>query len=539
MRSYEKSPGGSNRMGAPVRVGEVVAGKFEVTRELGSGGMGVVVEARHRVLDRLVALKFMHAELSTNVQATERFLAEAKAAARLKNEHVGRILDADCLPNGVPYIVMEYLEGRDLGRILAEHRGPLIVADAVEYVLQACEAMIEAHVHGIVHRDLKPQNLFVTMRQDGGALVKVLDFGISKVQFVQGLTAAHQLIGSPPYMSPEQIRSPSSVDARADLWSLGVILYQLLSKQLPFTAEAPHAVMLQILSETAVPLAALRPDLPPELTDTVGRCLQKDPRDRFASAAELMQPLFPFARDRTRAAMSLIDQVKTSTLPESRLRPPSLDTDMAVIPNPFGGTDVATAPATDQTTCGSAASSRAMPNVIERKHHVGIAVVAGLLGLAALIVIVRWRLSNDVPGPAVVRDLSAAEPTPTSDALDAPVSHDIAVTPVALQHPSEMSDANAPQPSDTLPAQRATKSTTIADQHGAPSDAAAPEDAPAGNELLEGRVATKPMGVPARSKSYSRPHPKSGIDAGPQTTPPDAPFLEPARTDDVPPLTPR
>src|SRR6185503_6445017 len=178
-------------MGAPVRIGDVLAEKYKVTKILGVGGMGVVVAARHCELAKLVALKFMHEETSSNEEVTDRFLREARATARLRNEHVVRVLDVGRLPEGVPYIVMEYLEGRDLGQIVAA-RGPLEVGDVAEYLLQACEAMAEAHVQGIIHRDLKPQNLFLTTRQDGRRLVKALDFGISKVPFSQGAASTSQ-----------------------------------------------------------------------------------------------------------------------------------------------------------------------------------------------------------------------------------------------------------------------------------------------------------------------------------------------------------
>src|SRR5580704_3122104 len=239
---------------APVRVGDVLADKYEVTRVLGEGGMGVVVAAMHRELEKLVALKFMHEELSVDADATERFLREAKSAARLSNEHVGRVLDVGRLPNGVPYIVMEYLEGKDLAE-LVRSRGRLPVAEVVEYLLQTCEAMAEAHALGVIHRDLKPHNLFVTTRPDGRSLIKVLDFGISKSMFANASpTITAQTMGSPSYMSPEQMRSARSVDTRTDIWSLGVILYELLAGCLPFVGETMPELLIRVLSEPPAPL---------------------------------------------------------------------------------------------------------------------------------------------------------------------------------------------------------------------------------------------------------------------------------------------
>ena len=297
-------------MVAPVRIGDVLANKFEVRRILGIGGMGVVVAALHLELDKLVALKFMREELSANEKATERFVREARAAARLNNEHVARVFDVGRLPSGVPYIVMEYLEGHDLAAVLAR-QGPLPIADAAEYLLQTCEAMADAHSQGIIHRDLKPQNLFLAMRPDGRPFVKVLDFGISKVQFVEagGPTSTAQGMGSPAYMAPEQMRSARDADARADIWSMGVILYELLGGALPFHGETLPELLLAVLQERPVSLAGIRDGLPAGLLRAVERCLEKDRERRFANVAELAHELVPFAPDRGRAAMSLIERM--------------------------------------------------------------------------------------------------------------------------------------------------------------------------------------------------------------------------------------
>jgi serine/threonine-protein kinase len=280
-------------MGAGVQVGDVLAEKYEVTRILGMGGMGVVAAAHHRELDRRVALKFMHEEVADE-QVIDRFLCEARAAARLQSEHVGHVLDVGRRADGVPYLVMEYLEGRDLAQISAQ-RGPLDVAEVVEYILQACEAMAEAHARGIVHRDLKPRNLFVAMRPDGRPLVKVLDVGISKERLVPVPDVIHAALGSPAYMAPEHVRSARAVDPRADIWSLGVILYQLLVGALPFAGATITDVIFRVMIDPAPPLAAARPDLPPGLVAVIERCLEKDRAKRFDSVAALAYELMPFA----------------------------------------------------------------------------------------------------------------------------------------------------------------------------------------------------------------------------------------------------
>jgi serine/threonine protein kinase len=282
--------------GSSIEPGQVLGGKFRVERVLGKGGMGIVVAARHLGLDELVALKFMLPEVLSSRDAVDRFLREARSAVKLRGENVCRVMDVGELENGAPYIVMEYLEGVDLGQELAR-RGTLSLAEASAFVVQACEAMAEAHALGIVHRDLKPQNLFLTRRANGSALVKVLDFGISKANIGQAgaQTQTQQLMGSPAYMSPEQMRSAKNVDARTDVYALGAILYQLLSARLPFVADTLPELCLKVMSDPPVPLRQLRPDVPPGLEALVMRCLEKDRERRPASVSELAASLVPFA----------------------------------------------------------------------------------------------------------------------------------------------------------------------------------------------------------------------------------------------------
>ncbi|HEX6767298.1 MAG TPA: serine/threonine-protein kinase, partial [Polyangiaceae bacterium] len=286
-------------MDLPLREGELIAGKYAVERVLGEGGMGVVVAARHLELGERVALKFLLPEAAKLPEACVRFVREARAAARVKGEHVARVLDVGTAESGMPFIVMEYLEGRDLGRSIEAH-GPLAVTDAVHYVLQACEAVAQAHAIGIVHRDLKPANLFLTTSPDGSPLVKVLDFGISKATSVfshtlsPDLTTVNASVGTPQYMSPEQARDAGKVDARTDVWGLGAILYELLVGKPAFDGDSVPAIVMMIATEEPAALEGSRGDVPVALAAVVRRCLQKNREERFANVAELARALEPF-----------------------------------------------------------------------------------------------------------------------------------------------------------------------------------------------------------------------------------------------------
>src|SRR5580698_7104571 len=246
-------------LSAPVREGDLLAGKYRVERVLGAGGMGIVVAARHIELEQLVAIKFVRDEAIGSEDAVQRFLREARAAVKLKSEHVARVLDVGKLESGAPYMVMEYLEGSDLGKVLTDF-GPSSLEAAADWVLQACEAVAEAHAAGIVHRDLKPENLFLARTVGGVMKIKVLDFGVSKAMAgsngdLLGLTRTRAMLGSPLYMAPEQMRSSRDVDARCDVWALGVVLFQMLTRRWPFEADTMPALCLKVVSEPPMSLA--------------------------------------------------------------------------------------------------------------------------------------------------------------------------------------------------------------------------------------------------------------------------------------------
>jgi serine/threonine-protein kinase len=287
-----------------VHVGDVLLGRYRVERILGAGGMGVVVAVTHIELGTHLALKLIRPDRQRHALAVDRFFREARAATRVGGEHIAQVMDVGMLETGAPYMIMEHLVGRDLGEEL-QARGPLPTEEAVEIVLQACVAVAAAHAAGIVHRDLKPKNLFLTRRPDGSPLVKVLDFGIAKALddesggSLEALTVSGAVLGSPMYMSPEQIKSASDVDHRTDVWSLGVILYELLSGCLPFGGSSVAARLARIVADAPVPLRQARPDVPAKLDAQVMRCIEKDVARRTPSVAALAQGIAPFAPSRT------------------------------------------------------------------------------------------------------------------------------------------------------------------------------------------------------------------------------------------------
>jgi eukaryotic-like serine/threonine-protein kinase len=296
--SAAPSPAGP---GSPrVVEGDLVAGRYRVEQILGVGGMGIVVAASDLTAGRRVAIKFMLPEVAARPEALERFVREARALMKIDSAHVARIFDAGNLASGAPYIVMEHLEGRDLrSRLAAE--GPLPPEEAAEIVRQACVALDAAHARGVLHRDLKPANLFLAADQGGGTLLKVLDFGIAKFLSPDpsiedtALTQSAVVVGSPRYMSPEQIGGERDLDERTDVWSLGVVLYELLSGALPFEGRSAAEICLQVVTAAPPPLETRRPGLPAGLCAVVTRCLARERDDRFPGADALARALAPLA----------------------------------------------------------------------------------------------------------------------------------------------------------------------------------------------------------------------------------------------------
>lgn len=325
------------------RPGTCLGGKYVVERVLGRGGMGVVLAARHETLGSRFALKLLNAELADQNVHVERFFREARTAATLRSPHTVRVMDYGPLEDGTPYMVMEYLEGENLSS-LVEREGGLGVANAVDFTIQACEALAEAHALGLIHRDVSLKNLFLTTTHDGKRFVKVLDFGLVKLppSSAKSLTSQDIVFGSPHYMSPEQLRSAKNVDARTDVWSLGICLYEMLAGHPPFDARSGAEVCAKILKEEVPPLVGVVPGVSPMLEAVVRKCLEQSAEARFSTIGELALALEPFflqdaAARRTLHVMDSLRRSETmATVPEIPPEAPLDTTGDRLTPAPWG-----------------------------------------------------------------------------------------------------------------------------------------------------------------------------------------------------------
>ena len=306
-------------MSGPIKIGSVIADKYRVERVLGRGGMGLVIAATHLELHELRAIKLIRPDRVGHLDVLDRFMREARAAARLKSQHVAKVFDVGRLDDSAPYMVMEYLEGCDLSA-LRQSGSPLPIADVALYVIQICEALAEAHAMGLVHRDLKPGNLFLTYDAGGSPCVKVLDFGVSKVLLPdksgKELTSTGRILGTPVYMPPEQMRGQRDLDARADIWALGAVAYVLLTDSFPFDATNPVEIIAKVLDTDEVPVhpSNRRLDVPRELGDVLLRCLARNREERIANAAELARAFEPFAPESARFEVQRIQRTVENAL---------------------------------------------------------------------------------------------------------------------------------------------------------------------------------------------------------------------------------
>ncbi len=417
-----------------IEIGSIVAEKYRVDRVLGRGGMGMVVAATHVGLGQQVAIKVLLEELLDNTTVVERFLREARASARLRGEHVCRVSDVGTTERGQPYIVMELMAGGDLAAMVAVN-GPLPVSAAADFVLQACLGLSEAHALGIVHRDVKPANLFVTERPDGTALVKVLDFGIAMVveDGEHRLTRTAAMLGSPGYMSPEQLRSSRDVDARSDVWSLGITLFELVTGRPPFSGASISELTLAIAMDPTPPVGV---SVPPGFEAVLQGCLAKDPDARFPDVSALAAALAPFAGHGGAALAAGVARIAAG---KRRTGPVRLE------PAP----PAARTPVPAKTTLGSAVMATVDPTrATSRRWPVIAGVAAGLVAVAVLVALAttgsRERAAAPMTGEARVAftPVDASQRAPDATSVDAIRVSDAAVSDAAVSDAAVSPDAS-------------------------------------------------------------------------------------------------
>ncbi|HYN85218.1 MAG TPA: protein kinase [Pyrinomonadaceae bacterium] len=287
-------------------IGRTLIGKYRIEEKLSEGGMGAVYRGTHVLMEKTVAVKVLHPALAADDKIVARFTREAKAASRITHPHALVVTDFGEDEEGVVFLVMEYLRGRTLKQIV-RHDGPMTLVRAAEIVRQVAGALDAAHSEGVVHRDLKSDNIMLEESQGGGDWAKVLDFGIAKIIEPEGsidpeLTAPNLIIGTPQYMSPEQCGQASEIDTRSDIYSLGIIVYEMLAGHVPFTGDSPTAIMMKHIQEPPPSLLEERDDLPASVARNVERALAKRPEDRFQTAGALAEALAQSALEKPAAA---------------------------------------------------------------------------------------------------------------------------------------------------------------------------------------------------------------------------------------------
>lgn len=472
--------------------GAVIAGKYLIEETIAQGGIGVVVVAKHLALQQRVAIKYLRPKALSNPVIVERFVREARLAAQITSEHVVRVHDVGTLPEAGPYMVMEYLVGEDLGRTL--QGGPLPVTRAIDYVLQACDALAEAHALRIVHRDIKPENMFLAQRASNTPVVKIIDFGISKMSPRRGEdgqeteTAGSERFGTPLYMSPEQLRSTSNVDARTDIWSLGVVLHELITGVLPFAGDALPQICTSVLSGRPIPLTMARPDAPPQLEPIILKCLEKEPGRRYRNVAELAQELVSFGPS---SAIERVERIfEVVRRGGDSIRPPS-------------GAGTLQVPSAPRAFRISTTDARAVTTVNVRGHVVGprrspaVAVVAGL-ACAGLLAAVASRRALSA-GPAARGTPVVDNPTLFANAPLAPATAAATTsTPVPAPASSVPSVEVPPGGSGALPPATVVRS--------------APDPMPPADPLPIAPATPPPAGTRGKA-APARPHAASALSA--------------------------
>ncbi len=465
----------------PVAKGQIIGGKYRVEEVLGIGGTAVVVSATHLQLQQKFAVKLvLPSMVKQGPEHLERLLREARVVAQMKSPHVSRVVDVGALDDGAPFMVMELLEGIDLEGHL-QLRGKLPVAEAVDYVLQICEAVAEAHSLGVVHRDLKPGNVFITHDVDRRPLAKVLDFGLSKIS-VRGTQGEHKItqpldiMGTPAYMSPEQLRATRDVDERSDIWSLGVILYELLTGRVPFNDASIQELCAMIIRDAPAPIDV---PLPQGLETVITRCLQKDPAHRFPKVSALAIALAPFAEQKQRLERVLRVQplgAAAFTVAEAEAPPPTSRPVTAGAPTQAAiVTDTELAPAFGARR-GWGLFAFGIAGAIA-----GVAILAGV-GLYAT------KYAPEPAAPAPTAEPAPAAPPAESSAAPAPPAAETAgAAPTDPSPPSSASATAIKKPATKHPRTPSGARPTTTATSGTTAATAAPKAPTDPDKLLETR----------------------------------------------------
>ncbi len=383
-----------------IRVGDLLAGKYRVERLHRRGALGLTLEALHTQLGQRVAVRLLAADPKAHPEAAARFLHGARLAVQYQNEHTARIVDVGSLGSGAPYIVTELLAGSDLRRVLRV-RDSLPVTEAVDYILQACEGLADAHAHNVVHRNMKPTNLFLT-RRDGVRRIAVLDFGVSEdplSDIAINLGSTLGAVSALSYLAPEQIRQPAAVDGRADIWALGAILYEMLTGCLLHDGQTTPELLAMIVADAPTPVSHLRPEISAELEAIVLRAVAKDREARYASLAELAEALGPFASEEGAEAVTRIGK--------------ALGRRAATAPPPLPGAPrsraiVHVARPTQAPT--AIATPRVRSRWVELALTGAALAAAGALGVFAAVHTMERALADALAPRSVAADLSPALP---------------------------------------------------------------------------------------------------------------------------------
>jgi eukaryotic-like serine/threonine-protein kinase len=451
------------------RIGDVLAGKYEVERVLGQGGMGIVFAAKHTLLRERVAIKLLLGADSTEPEVLARFLNEARAAARIQSEHIARVFDVGQLENGTPYMILEYLEGTDLGSRI-DQKGAIGIAEAADILIEAAAGIQQAHAMGIVHRDLKPSNVFLAERNDGSRIVKVLDFGVAKhlgpTTFAEAKfqTSSKALLGSPLFMSPEQVRHARSVDTRTDIWSLGIVLYNAVTASTPFDAETLGELLVKVLEAPVPPLRSHRPDAPAGFEAVVARCLMRDPAARYPTVLELAEALLPFA---SREQEVVVQKMRRSSARLGPSSPASAPVATATESRPVAGMTEVRPPSGSTMNGVSQALGRSSMSR-RRAFSIGLGglLVASVVG--AIAVLGLRSPTQTAASSSAVSDDSAKNTTGTttptgsvdhSQAPPATSETSLAATDAAAQGASVAQTSSSPRP-PAAPVRAKPSSTT-------------------------------------------------------------------------------